>query len=423
MHLSGLWAAVRGGTSPSSPPHPDDLPAPPNDHYTRPRHSRRRTNGSSGVHRVDNQPRSNSSTTILCGVFKMPPVFNLIRIGVFVAVLLWTLIVLAIAVHFNGVLTTNDLTRFIPFAIFVSAATLVLLLALLLFGLKKANPISTRIELGCLALDGLLWLVLAAFLITSDAEDADVECFTSDASSNQVPIDMPGFDTETYQAQYRVMEAFSLFNVILIWAFLLLLLFLAWRHHARGHRTVWVTPVTSFPWFYSSQSAAKGKEAELPPPVTAPVDRSRSKGAGALDVPYDKYQQQKRAKPQDLGKIRTTELTPPPKNRQPSYEYKHGYWLPKSADAPSGPPPPPPKPTVSRSNTRDRRHLGIIVRRAATLMNVAGAIDLLRGIVRSHGVTVAEKCLLLDLPHLPSGIDTLERPHPGGETKTHNFHQ
>ena len=28
----------------------------------------------------------------------------------------------------------------------------------LLFGLKKANPISTRIELGCLGLDGLLWL-------------------------------------------------------------------------------------------------------------------------------------------------------------------------------------------------------------------------------------------------------------------------
>lgn len=114
--------------------------------------------------------------------------------------LLWTLIVLAIAIHFHGVLTTNDLSecltlgfgvgslgdvkltplsaRFIPFAIFVSATTIVLLLALyvpfhlafalgqgshpdfsrLLFGLKKANPISTRIELGCLALDGLLWL-------------------------------------------------------------------------------------------------------------------------------------------------------------------------------------------------------------------------------------------------------------------------
>ena len=69
-----------------------------------------------------------------------------------VAVLLWTLIVLAIAIHFNGILTTNDLSecltlgpgagslgdvkltpfsaRFIPFAIFVSATTIVLLLAL-----------------------------------------------------------------------------------------------------------------------------------------------------------------------------------------------------------------------------------------------------------------------------------------------------
>ena len=66
--------------------------------------------------------------------------------------LLWTIIVLAIAIHFNGILTTNDLSecltlgsgvgpcaerkaytpsaRFIPFAIFVSAATIVLLLAL-----------------------------------------------------------------------------------------------------------------------------------------------------------------------------------------------------------------------------------------------------------------------------------------------------
>ena len=137
-----------------------------------------------------------------------------------------------------------------------------------------------------------------------------------------------------------------------VWGFLLFLLFLAWRHHAHGQRTVWVTPVTSFPWFYSSKEAMYEKEAKLPPPVTAPVDRSRSRGAGALNIPKD--QQQKRARPQDLGKIRTTGLTTPPKTRQPSYEYKHGYWLPKSADAPPGPPPPP-KPTVSRSNTRDRQ--------------------------------------------------------------------
>lgn len=69
------------------------------------------------------------------------------------------------------------------------------------------------------------------------------------------------------------------------------------------------------------------------------------------------------------------------------------------------------------------RHLGITVRRAAVLTNVAGAIDLLRGTVRSHGVIAVAKGLLLDLPHLSSGIDTLERLHPGGETKTHNFRQ
>jgi len=281
----------------------------------------------------------------------MPPLFNLIRIGVFVTVLLWTIIVLAIAIHFQGVLLTNDLTRFIPFAIFVSAATIVLLLALLLFGLKKANPISTRIELGCLGLDGILWLVLAAFLITSDAEDADVECFTPSSVSNQVPIEMPSFTTEIYQAQYRVLEAFSLFNVILILGFFLFLLFLAWRHHARGDRTVWTTSVTLVSWFNPSEYSAKDKEGKLPPPVTAPVDRSRSKGAGALSVPKDTESPGKRAKPQDLGKIRTTGLTPPPKGRQQSYEYKHGYWLPKSADAPPAPPPPP-KASVSRSNTR-----------------------------------------------------------------------
>lgn len=348
MHLSGVWSALKGGKSPPSP-HPDDFP---NDHYTRPRHSRRRTNGSSGAHRVDNNPpRSNSSRTVFCGLFRMPPLFNLIRIGVFVTVLLWTIIVLAIAIHFQGILLTNDLTRFIPFAIFVSAATIVLLLALLLFGLKKANPISTRIELGCLGLDGVLWLVLAVFLITSDAEAADVECFTSSSVSDQIPIEMPGFSTEIYQAQYRVLEAFAIFNVILIWGFLLFLLFLAWRFHARGDRAVWTTPVTAVPWFYANDYAAREKESKLPPPVTAPVDRSRTKGAGALGSPEKTSSPQKRARPQDLGKIRTTELTPPPKSRHQSYEYKHGYWLPKSADAPPAPAPPP-KASVSRSNTR-----------------------------------------------------------------------
>ena len=170
--------------------------------------------------------------------------------------LLWTIIVLALAIHFHGILTTNDLSecfvlgpsvggmwdvtltpplaRFIPFAIFVSAATVILLLALsVLFHitlslrqgfstrfsgcfsvLGEPTPFRQELNLGALALmvssgsvrspprsDYLgftLWLtawflsVLAAFLVTSDAEEADVECFTSDAASNQVPIEMPG---------------------------------------------------------------------------------------------------------------------------------------------------------------------------------------------------------------------------------------
>ena len=81
-------------------------------------------------------------------------------------------------VLYRNVKLTSPPARFVPFAIFVSAATIVLLLALcvlfhfrfeitakvlnwisrLFFGLKKANPISTRIELGCLGLDGILWL-------------------------------------------------------------------------------------------------------------------------------------------------------------------------------------------------------------------------------------------------------------------------
>lgn len=131
MYLNGLWSALKGGSPPS--PHPEDFP---NDHYTRPRHSRRRTNGSSADHRNHNQPRSKPTATLLCGLLKMPPLFNLIRIGVFgefipppllclrfahrscsmccsrtVTVLLWTVIVLAIAIHFEGILLTNDLSE------------------------------------------------------------------------------------------------------------------------------------------------------------------------------------------------------------------------------------------------------------------------------------------------------------------------
>ncbi|EMD40700.1 hypothetical protein CERSUDRAFT_80347 [Gelatoporia subvermispora B] len=200
----------------------------------------------------------------------MPSVFNIVRGSVYLAVVLWTIIVLAIAVHFHEILLSSDLTRFIPFAIFVCSVSLLFFVALLGFGLwPNRNPISTKVELGCLGLAGVLWLALAAFVASSDAENADVECFSSADATEAVA--MPGFNTETYQAQYRVLEAFSFFNLFLILGFLITLLVLAFREHRAGRPHVWAYSVTAYPWF-----AQKGKQNRkgLPQPVTS---RSRSK--------------------------------------------------------------------------------------------------------------------------------------------------
>lgn len=69
-------------------------------------------------------------------------------------------------------------------------------------------------------------------MVNSESESADVECFASETDTQ--PINMPGCEytvrlkstldkvdiffpvsTDTYRAQYHVLEAFSLFNVIL----------------------------------------------------------------------------------------------------------------------------------------------------------------------------------------------------------------
>jgi hypothetical protein len=113
------------------------------------------------------------------------------------------------------VLQPSELTAFVPFAIFVSIASVLIFPALLAMSLwkREANPISTRIELGCLGLAGTLWIALGAFMGTSDAEVAEVECYASENDTE--PVSLPGFTTETFHAQYHVLEAFSLFNAVL----------------------------------------------------------------------------------------------------------------------------------------------------------------------------------------------------------------
>ncbi|KAF8505600.1 hypothetical protein F5888DRAFT_453160 [Russula emetica] len=107
-------------------------------------------------------------------------------------------------------------------------------------------------------------------MVSSDSETADVECFVS--ATDLTPID-GGFSTETYQAQYRVLEAFSLINAILILGFLLLLFILALGHHRKGYKDIWYSPVNAVDG--SGQDSKKASK--LPAPVTARRSHSQSR--------------------------------------------------------------------------------------------------------------------------------------------------
>ena len=110
----------------------------------------------------------------------------------------------------------TPLAHFVPFAIFVSVVSLLVILVLYVrnftgkcfssyFNLltilnhhrivstifKQKSPISTRIELACLGLLGVLWLALGSFLAASAAAEADVECFSS-SSTLEDPVELPG---------------------------------------------------------------------------------------------------------------------------------------------------------------------------------------------------------------------------------------
>ncbi|THG96314.1 hypothetical protein EW145_g7801 [Phellinidium pouzarii] len=210
----------------------------------------------------------------------MPSIFSAVRLGVYFGVLVCTVICLAIAVHFESVLESSDLTHFVPFAIFVSVASLLVILALLLSTvLKQRLPISTRMEMASLGLLAVLWLALGSYLAVSEAAEADVECFSSDSTVAD-PVELPGFTTAIFHAQYRVLEAFSIFNLILVWGFLLVISFLAYRQHRKGYK-VWLYPVPAYPWFgrrtgsspymhnSQSQSQSQSRNKGLPIPVTA----------------------------------------------------------------------------------------------------------------------------------------------------------
>jgi len=91
--------------------------------------------------------------------------FTTIRLVIFLTVLVWSIVVLGIAAHFQDIFVANDLTRFIPFAIFVAAITLFIITALLISGrwMKDKGILShTRTEL---ALVGFLVLLACPWLV------------------------------------------------------------------------------------------------------------------------------------------------------------------------------------------------------------------------------------------------------------------
>jgi hypothetical protein len=184
--------------------------------------------------------------------------------------------------HFQSVLAASDLTRFVPFAIFVCSASFFVILVLLVFSLllKERNPISTRIEIASLGLAGIFWLVLGVFLATSESQDADVECFAS--ADDTVPLDdsAASFHTDQYQAMYRVLMTFALINAVLVLASCLILLLLAVRKHRQGDEHMWYGPVTACAWFNNyagKKSSSRNKTSAILPTAAEKPERQQSR--------------------------------------------------------------------------------------------------------------------------------------------------
>ncbi|KAJ3880323.1 hypothetical protein F5051DRAFT_400202 [Lentinula edodes] len=227
----------------------------------------RRNDSKSSTHPL-NSPRRKS---------RMPSLFNSLRGGIYVAAILFTVICLAMAGHFEAVLASSDLTRFVPFALFVGSASLLIIILLLGFSFlfRERNPISTRLELASLALAGIFWLALGIYLASSDSQSADVECFASATSTQVLNDSSASFHTEQYQAMYRVLNAFSLINATLLLIFAFGLFLLALRRHRKGDEHMWYGPVTSCAWFneYSKRRdrVKRSQSGILPVETVVPV--------------------------------------------------------------------------------------------------------------------------------------------------------
>ncbi|QRV72765.1 transmembrane protein [Ceratobasidium sp. AG-Ba] len=208
---------------------------------------------------------------------------NAIRIGVFAFVMLWTLIVFALLIHFQTLVIPSELTSFIPFGIIVSIMTYIILGTLIWLGRTRKPYVASQVrsELLFVGLLGFMWFALGLYTSTGTLADIEVECTDDDGSEDWDPA-------QDLLAQYRTVKALAFFNGILLLGLVLFILFLCIRHHIAGRRQVWTARVTTFPWFVfgpvkpGQQGGAQEKRepdryTTLPPPVTTSPRRAATR--------------------------------------------------------------------------------------------------------------------------------------------------
>jgi len=214
--------------------------------------------------------------------------FRIFRFAIFFTVMAWSLIVLGLAAFFDHLIISSDMTRYVPFSIFLAVITLVIIPTLLIAGaLKKWQLLSqVRTELAFTGLLGLMWLILG--LSTASAEDSIVTC---DFDNSGEFVESDQYSTDMYHEQLRVLRAFSIFNAILLLAFFAILLWMTIRQHLMGRTLVWTSRTTTYPWFGgapvvpSKEWNTSQESLGLPPPVTAKkgaFDGKMPKGTTAI---------------------------------------------------------------------------------------------------------------------------------------------
>ncbi|KAF9504008.1 hypothetical protein BS47DRAFT_1355607 [Hydnum rufescens UP504] len=213
----------------------------------------------------------------------MPPrLFNVARTALFIASLVFAIVVLGVAAWLETILEPSTLTRFVPIAIFVSVFTVTFATIILFFGSREYSHAvtQTRFELVLVFLMGGFWLGLALFLSTQQA--LVVECSADDDG------DGPDYTTEMFHAQYHVLQAFSILETLLLMGYALFLFVLAMRHHASGRKQVWNARVTEAVWFNlpkKSSPTEKEKFTRLPPPILAVARRESNNHLRNLSSP------------------------------------------------------------------------------------------------------------------------------------------